>query len=65
MGEHRRIKPVADRLREREHVPVPFAHRPYLEFVLNRGYYGVVAREADADRDGEWIHCERLMEVRR
>lgn len=55
MGERRRVKPVADRLRE---------DAPTLEFVLNRGYYGIVAREADTDRDGEWIHCEHPVEVR-
>lgn len=36
---------------------------PPIEFVLDRGYYGVLAREADTDRDGEWIHCEQLVEV--
>lgn len=55
MGEHRRIKPVAERVQD---------DRPELEFVLNRGYHGVIAREANTDRDGEWIHCERPVEVR-
>jgi hypothetical protein len=67
MPERRRIKPIVERLRADDapdHIPAPQAHTPALEFLVSRGFPGVMAREEETDRDGEWVICEDPVEVR-
>lgn len=66
MGDHRRLKPIVERLRAADapdHIPAPLAHRPDLEFIVSRGFPGVMAREENTDREGEWVICENPVEV--
>lgn len=66
MPEHHSIKAIVERLRAADapdHVPAPQPHTPDLEFLVSRGFPGIMAREEDTDRDGEWVICEKPVEV--
>jgi hypothetical protein len=66
--------PLADRMRghlgrvgnaSTDHVPAPSGHAPRTETWVNRGFEGLIVREAGTDiDDGRWIQVENPADVR-